>query len=365
MTGRTTQLRSYQDEKSSFFDTQITLLIYCDRSVLQSDRIKIITRSQYFTIPPDSDFVTNVHKKSGMMFEKYVTKTPYFLSIMINKVTDRTTVEFTSKILGERCIELLSIRNIQDCLELISQKGICQIESEKVMVDATVSRIDVTMDLDIQMTNEMKTVLQMAIKDSGKWESKIRKNDGIDIKKDVKSDSRRKERISFYNKGKEIHRSRNRPFLNSLSNTDRIIEYFTMKTRVEYNFTSGTMIREILQIENLNLTTVLGCEVNPIAKLCDKILDRSLLENLEHGKLNYLLFDSIQEFYRHLLLEKYGDDYSSIDRVLRHFYSPKTNLRVIRRQLKRTLNKRIGAGQNFENHLELFDNVMNKIKQAA
>lgn len=333
--------------------------------MLQSDRIKIITRSRYFTIPPDSDFVTNEHKRSGMMYEKYVTKTPYFLSIMINKTTDRATVEFTSKILGERCIELISIRNIQDCLELICQKGICQIDAENVMVDAIVSKIDVTMDLNIQMTGEMKTVLQMAIKDSGKWQSKIRKRNGIDIKKDVKSDSRRKERISFYNKGDEILLSRNKPFLNSLSNTEHILEYFSAKTRVEYNLTSGTMIKEILELQTLDLTTVLTCKVNPITKLCERMFDRSLLENLEHGKLNYLLFDNIQEFYRNLLLEKYGDDYNEIDRVLRHFYSPKTNLRVIRRQLKRTLNKRIGANQNFVNHIKLFDDVMDKIKQAA
>lgn len=125
------------------------------------------------------------------------------------------------------------------------------------------------------------------------------------------------------------------------------------------------MIREVLQIQNLDLTPVLGCEGNPIAKLCDRIFDRSLLENIEHGKLNYLLFESMQDFFRNLLLEKYCDDYTEIDRVLRHFYSPKTNLRVIRRQLKRILNKRLGANQNVVNHLELFDEVMDKIKQAA
>ena len=333
--------------------------------MLRSDRIKITSSSQFFTIPPNSDFITSTNDKTGMSYKKYTSKSPFFLSIMINRNTDRATVEFTSKILGNRCVELISINNIHDCFKSIHDSGVCHIEYEQLIDKATVNKIDVTMDLELPMTDATKTVLQMAIKDSSKWESKIRKNDGIDIKKDVKSDSRRKERLSLYNKEKEILLSKNKPFLNSLSNSNHVLEYFQNKTRIEYNITSRSMIKEILQLDTLELKTVLASKVNPIEKLCGKVFDRSLLEGIQHGKLNYMLFDTIQEFYRSLLLEKYEDDQRDVDRILKYFYSSKTNLRSIRKQFKATMNKRLSASQDFTNHIEIFDNVMTQIKLAS
>jgi hypothetical protein len=333
--------------------------------MLQSDRIKITSSSRFFTIPPNSDFITCTNKKTGTTYQKYTSKSPYFLSIMVNKKTDRATVEFTSKILGDRCVELISINNIQECFRRIHESGVCYIEVEKISAEAVVSRLDITIDMELPMTDAMKTILQMALIDSKKWESKIRKRDGIDIRKDVKSDSRRKERLSFYNKGREIKLSKNKPFLNSLSSGGRVTEHFQNKTRVEYNLSSGSMVKEVLQIENLELMTVLACRLNPIARLCDRIFDRTLLENLQQGKLSYMLFDSINDFYRHLLLEKYEDNQKDVDSILKHFYSPNTNIRSLRRQFKATKNKRLSASHDFINHVELFDLVMNQIKDAG
>src|SRR5690606_37864684 len=101
---------------------------------------------------------------------------------------------------------------------------------------------DVTKDIDIPMTDDLKQVLYMAVTNPKKWRPEIRKRNGIDVKKAVLSNSRCRERISFYCKTTDLLLRRNTAFVESLDKPSAVLAYFAGKTRVEYNISSASML---------------------------------------------------------------------------------------------------------------------------
>lgn len=329
------------------------------------DRIKLITKSDYITIPLNSEFTLISNRKYDTNIFKYTSKSPYLLSIAINPATKRATIEFTGKILLDSYSKLISMETIGECITKINDTGLCQMDVDSIIHDSTVGKLDVTMDVNVRMSEQVKTLLSMAIVDPKKWEGKIRKRNGIDIKKDVKSDSVRKERISFYDKGDELKRSTNRPFLQVLQNPQQMMDYFEGKTRIEYNISSGVMIKKVLEIDSLELLDVLNTKTLVLEKICSTIFDRSLIANLKDGNLGFLLFENIQDYYQSLMLEKYDDNERAIEPVFRHFYSAKSNFRKKRTRLRKVRNIRLNGAGNITNQLHHFDDLLEKIRNAA
>lgn len=332
--------------------------------MLRFDRVKIVTSSEYLEVPKVSDFIVISNKKNGTELYKYNSRSPYFLAIMINPISLRASIEFTGKILLDKYPQLISIETIDECLNRINEEGICQLNVEKIIENSKVSKLDITIDLDIPI-EDLKNILSMAIKDPKKWIGKIRKRNGIDIAKDVKSNSTRKERISFYNKGEELNRSTNIPFIQKLKDPLALLNYFEGKTRVEYNLTSGVMIKKILEIDSLELLDVFSSKTPVIGKVVDTIFDRTLLDNLKEGKLGYLLFDTIQDYYQYLLLEKFDDDEKAVEQVFRYFYSPTSNYRSKRVKIRKIKSIGVNNTGNKDNQVHLFDSLVEKIKNAA
>lgn len=329
------------------------------------DRMKIITKNDYIRIPIDSEFTSITNEKYGTKVFKYNKTSPYLLIMMINPDTNRATIEFTGKILLDNYPKLISMETIGECFTRINDIGVCKLDVDSIIHDSTVCKLDVTVDVNIPMNESLKTLLSMAIIDQKKWQGKIRKKNGIDIKKDVKSNSVLKERISFYHKSDELRRSKNRPFIQALKNPQLMFDYFEGKTRIEYNLTSGVMIRKVLEIESLELLNVLNTKTLVLQKICNTILDRALIANLKEGNLGFLLFDNIQDYYQNLLLEKYYDDENAIEPVFRYFYSAKSNFRRKRIRLRKVKNIRLNSSVNITNQIHLFDDLLEKIQNAA
>ncbi|MCU0396784.1 MAG: hypothetical protein MUC73_01645 [Cyclobacteriaceae bacterium] len=294
----------------------------------------------------------------------YSSKTPYLLVIRVNPDTNWASIEFSGKVLLDNYPKLISGDTIAECLSRINDLGICQLSIDSIIHDSTVNKLDVTVDVDFPMNESIKTLLSMAVIDPKKWEAKIKKKNGVDIKKDVKSDSDFKERLIFYDKGDELHRSPNRPFLHALKNPQQVLDFFRGKTRIEYNLTSGVMIRKILEIDSLQLMDVLNSKTQVLVKVCNTIFDRSLID-VKEGKLGFMLFDTIQDYYQNLLLEKHKDDEKEVELVFKHFYSEKSNFRRKRMRLRQIKNIRINSISNISNQLHLFDELLEKIRNAA
>ena len=144
-----------------------------------------------------------------------------------------------------------------------------------------------------------------------------------------------------------------------------MIDYFNGKTRIEYNLTSGVMIKKILDIESLQLLDVLNAKTMVLERICGDIFDRALIANLKEGNVGFLLFDSINDYYQNLLLEKYKDDERAIDPIFKHFYSPKSNFRKRRTRLRKVRNIRMKGNERINNQLHLFDDLLEKIRNAA
>jgi succinate dehydrogenase flavin-adding protein (antitoxin of CptAB toxin-antitoxin module) len=103
-----------------------------------------------------------------------------------------------------------------------------------------------------------------------KWKSKPY-NNGFTIE-NVASTPRNKHRIVIYNKGKELDKADNKLFLNTLSNKDESLEYYKDKTRIELNINTKAQIRELLEIEDNQLMSVLNSDANPILAVLNKAL---------------------------------------------------------------------------------------------
>lgn len=312
----------------------------------------------------NSEFTFSTNRKYGTKKFTYRETSPYLLSIIVNPDANWASIEFSGKILLDDYPKLISGDTMVECLTKINDLGICQLCIDSIIHDSTVSKLDVTVDVDFPMNESIKTLLSMAVIDQKRWEGKIRKNNGIDIKKDVKSNSQRKERLSFYDKGDELQRSTNRPFLQALQNPQQMLDYFHGKTRIEYNLTSGVMIKKILEIKSLHLLDVLNAETQVLVKICNTIFDRSLID-MKEGKLGFMLFDTIQDYLQNLLLEKYEDDEKEIEQVFRYFYSQKSNFRRKRIRLRKVKNIRINSTSRISNQLHLFDDLLEKIRNAA
>lgn len=331
--------------------------------MLTLDRLKIKTKSRYIDSMNLEMFTVKSNTKNKLNVFEYKCYSPFFLHILVNPNAGALTIDFTGKILLDEYAFHISKSTIQQCIENINDLQLCKIDVSNALKDSIVCKIDVTIDVFGKMSSQLKTILMMAIKDPKRWRSTERPN-GIDIKKNVKSNSEWKERITFYDKEIEIQRAPNRHFLDQLKNKTALLHQFEGKIRIEYNLASGKMIKRALGVESLSLNAVLNASTPVILNICKTIFDRELI-HLTEGRTGFLVFEKINDYYLNLLLEKFNDDEQAIEPVFRYFYSPRSNFRKRRIDLRKIRNKRISQGQKLENHLHLFDDLFHKIEKAA
>lgn len=310
--------------------------------MLQFDRLKIITSSNYITMKDNSSFTTIVNNCGELSYSTFVSKTPSLVKVKLDHHHGFVYIEFTGKILGDDYPKLITRRTIADALHRVEIRCNVTLNVEAIIHDSRVLMADVTKDIDIPMTDELKQLLYMAVTNPKKWRPEIRKQNGIDVKKAVLSNSRCRERISFYCKNTELLLRRNTGFVKSLKKASDVLAYFAGKTRIEYNISSASMLQKSLRIPDTVLSTVLSSGANPILDTFNRVFEISTLTDLgtPYHREDYKRFGTLNDYLKSLLLNEFDDDIGKTEEVYRHFHSSRSNFRTKRKELVRIRNMR-------------------------
>ena len=272
------------------------------------DKLKLRITPDLIIGYDNSQFFNRTFTTEG--FIKYLYKNRDInLDISVQPKLNLATIEFTSKVLKERYPALISSETIEECLEKINRLEICELVSRRILLDATVSKCDVTKDIE---TNTLQLLKDIAVAYPGKanWsvQSYLGKR-GFVLNKGVSSRESRR-RLSCYDKEYEMMK-KNKSFLDSLDNRDEVIEYFKGKLRFELNLYKPKAIKEVLKIPDASLQSVLTSTANPIRDVWWQGVKQP-----QHGKK----IRGITDFHRCSTLELYGHNFDLIRLKLSHIY---------------------------------------------
>ena len=135
-------------------------------------------------------------------------------------------IEFSSKILKEDYQKLINRDTIRQCLENINKLGICTIDVNGILKNAWIIRADVTEDVDLKLTDEILNALNQNVGNYRRFKWQHYEGKGITFTKDTKYN---KEEIKIYNKYEELLKH-SRKFVDTLSNRNKVMDYFYGKT---------------------------------------------------------------------------------------------------------------------------------------
>ena len=295
--------------------------------MIKSDKIKVVTHIKNISNINDEKFQSVV--KEGVITEqRFKIKTPHLLEIRANYQEKELTIEFTSKILKDDCIQLINKNNIHQCLTNINQLGICTLNVEGIIADGDVVKCDVSKDVDHQDCKSLTKQLRSGVTNFQKYLPRIIGGNFV-IEKNVSTKGLKK-RLTIYDKGSEILLATNREFLASVEDKVAILDYFTGKVRFELNLNSKEQIRQSLNIADTSIQSVLGSTSTPIWDFLNKVLDDGS---------DYKSRSSLNEFKNELLLKHCENDLAKVETLLREYYSPNTHISHTMKQFRALLTK--------------------------
>ena len=279
--------------------------------MLRLDRIKIITDIANISDINESSFTTNI-KREEILSIKYQQKKPFCLSIVVNHQMNQLEIEFTAKILFDYYKDLINKNNIHKCLQNINRMGICKLNVEQILRDAIVTKCDITQDVEYEDINAIITYIRQNISNYKKWVTKEYKS-GIQIE-NIATTPKHKKRLIIYGKEKELLKAENKSFLDLLNDKEALLAYFHNKVRFELNIKTRKQIRDLLQISDNNIYSVLNAECNPIVTVLKEVVNTNVEEVYK--------LTNVKEYLYSLLLKECNYDLNAVEFKIR-FYSSK------------------------------------------
>lgn len=206
-------------------------------------------------------------KYSKVLYYKYQQDSPYSLILRVDYTHGELVIEFTGKILLDDYPQLINKETIIQCFNNINKLNICNLDVNSIMHDSEVVKCDVTKDI-VSNLSSIESTIRQSLVNYTKWNVKGY-NRGIVIENTV-STPKYKKRLAVYDKGKELNKASNINFINCLSNRDDLLSYFNNKIRFELNINTKSQIRQLLNIPNNRLMSVLESTTNPILTIIDE-----------------------------------------------------------------------------------------------
>ena len=233
------------------------------------DKLKLICSLDVVENINERDFQTIV-MDGDITSYKYQQNQPFNLLIRKDFLHNESVIEFTGKILLDRYPELINRDNIRYCIEQINALSICRIDIDRLLLTANVVKCDVTRDITSTEIKEIITQTKQNLTNYDKWEVEKYPN-GICLRNKVTTD-RYKKRIVIYEKGKELKQQTNSSFLQSLYQSQRLLDYFQDKVRFELNIGTMVQVKRLLKIDDNSLIEVLNSTANPILSIIDEAI---------------------------------------------------------------------------------------------
>lgn len=230
------------------------------------DKLKIVADIQAITVCDETRF--EFIEKDGIVCSlKYYQEHPFLLMIKVDYECREVVIEFSGKILGKDYPKLISKDTILQCFRAIDALGFCKIDVD-AMMDADVVKCDVTKDIPVADVSQVTDYIRSHIRNYQRFVCRKLKNGNVVVEKNVVS-KKTKKRMTIYDKGKEMQRSANRPFVEKYGLEDA----FSGMCRFELNLDSKEQIRKSLRIADTKLMTVLSSDADPISDFLDDVVE--------------------------------------------------------------------------------------------
>lgn len=229
------------------------------------DKLKIVADIQAIEVCDESrfEFIEQDGKVSSL---RYYQEHPFLLMIKVDYDCREVVIEFCGKILGKDYPKLISKDTILQCFQAIDALGFCKIDVD-AMMDAEVVKCDVTKDIPVADVPQVTDYIRSHIRNYQQYLCRKMRNGNVVVEKNVVS-KKTKKRMTIYDKGNEMHRSANRPFVEEYGLEDA----FSGMCRFELNLNSKEQIRKSLRIADTKLMTVLSADADPISDFLDDVV---------------------------------------------------------------------------------------------
>lgn len=230
------------------------------------DKLKIVADIQAIKVCDESRFEF-VERDGRVTSLRYYQEHPFLLKIKVDYACDEVVIEFSGKILGKDYPKLISKDTIEQCFQAINALGFCEVDIE-AMMDAEVVKCDVTKDVPVDDVSRVTDYIRSHIRNYQQYLCRKMKNGNVVVDKNVIS-RKTKKRMTIYDKGNEMTRSANRPFVEKYGLQDA----FSGMCRFELNLDSKQQIRQSLRIGDTKLMTVLSTDADPIAEFLADVVE--------------------------------------------------------------------------------------------
>ena len=230
------------------------------------DKLKIVADVEAIKVCDEARF--EFIEKNGVVSSlKYYQEHPFLLMIKVDYECREVVIEFCGKILGKNYPKLISKDTIRQCFQAIDELGFVEVDID-AMMEAEVVKCDVTKDIPVEDVTQVTNYIRSHIKNYHQFQCRKLRNGNVVVDKNVIS-RKTKKRMTIYDKGKEMCRSANRPFLEKYGLEDA----FSGMCRFELNLDSKEQIRKSLRIADTKLITVLSADADPIADFLDEVVE--------------------------------------------------------------------------------------------
>lgn len=324
------------------------------KRLITFDRIKIKSSYKYLLdtkVKFNERFNSRSGEKTGIFYSSKEDKNvPYNLYIAISYPKQTLTIEFSSKVLKENYIKLISKETIKECLTNISKLNICDIDIDNILLNGVVTSLDVTYDTELILNDNILDALNSHVSNYRRFRWTHYENEGITFSKDVKSRNCA-ETITLYNKEKEICTTHNKDFLNSLSRPQSIIDYFRKKTRFEITLDTPQKIMDYLNVADTKITSVLNSNANPILMQFDKVFSNSTAD------IPNINFDDYENWAMKIILERYNGDLKLLEQDVRNKFSSRSGASKRMRKFEDVYHAMTSASTS-ENAIEKIRNLL-------
>ena len=230
------------------------------------DKLKIVADIQAIKVCDETRF--EFIEKDGIVCSlRYYQEQPFLLMIKVDYECGEVVIEFSGKILGKDYPKLISKDTILQCFRAIDALGLCKIDID-AMMDADVVKCDVTKDIPVADVPQVTDYIRSHIRNYQRFVCRKLKNGNVVVEKNVVS-KKTKKRMTIYDKGNEMRRSANRPFVEKYGLEDA----FSGMCRFELNLDSKEQIRKSLRIADTKLMTVLSSDADTISDFLDDVVE--------------------------------------------------------------------------------------------
>lgn len=307
--------------------------------MLTFDKLKLVTQIENIKILEKSAF--NIKSKDNVISHlEFHQKVPFLLNIEVDYEDNELVIEFTGKVLGSDYPKLISIDTIKQCFININNMGICLLDIDAIMDDASVVKCDVTQDVCCDDVPALTKYIASNIINYREYIARTLRNSNFVVEKNVTTRGYKK-RLTIYNKQKEMNKRENSRYMTEYNIPPNTFENIC---RFELNLNSTAQIKKSLGISDTCLQSVLTATNNPIRDFLDNVVADS----------NYTIpLTDKQSYFTALVLRDCDYDIHKVEAKMRQLYSRGTNMSKVMKPYREALNRKSGHQFTKSNLLQM------------